>query len=79
LFSYEIINDDNIVEVIIRDGDRNGPVVARGSVNMDDEDSNYDRDDEWMYFKAGAYTQNNTGSNSDFDEVAIYRLDNDHD
>ena len=79
LFSYEIVNEGNIVEVIIRDGDRNGPIVARGSVNMDSEDSNYDRDDEWMYFKAGAYTQNNTGNNNDFDEVAIYRLDNDHD
>ena len=78
LFSYEIVNEGNIVEVIIRDGDRNGPIVARGSVNMDSEDSNYDRDDEWMYFKAGAYTQNNTGNSSDFDEVAIYRIVNTH-
>jgi len=41
--------------------------------------SGYDRSDEWMYFKAGAYTQNNSGNSNDFDEVVIYRLDNTHD
>ena len=79
LFSYEIINEGAVVEAIIRRGDRDGPIIAQGSVNMDDENSGYDRDDEWMYFKAGAYTQNNTGNDSDFDEVAIYRLENTHD
>ena len=79
LFSYEIINEGSIIEVVLRSGDRDGPVIGRASFDMDDEDSGYDRDDEWMYFKAGAYTQNNTGNSSDFDEVAIYRLDNTHD
>ena len=78
MFSYEIINDDAVIEVILRDGDRDGRVIGRGSFNMDQEDSGYDRDDEWMYFKAGAYTQNNSGDSDDFDEVAFYRLDNQH-
>ena len=78
LFSYEIIQEGATVEVVIREGDRDGRVIARGSVDMNEEDSGYDRDDEWMYFKAGAYTQNNTGDDDDFDEVAIYRLSNEH-
>ena len=78
LFSYEIINEGSVIEVILRDGDRDGPIIGRGSFEMEEENSNYDRDDEWMYFKAGAYTQNNSGNDSDFDEVAIYRLENTH-
>ena len=86
LFSYEIINDGPVIEVILRRGDRDGQIIGQGSFNMNqtvEEDtgvvgSGYDRDDEWMYFKAGAYTQNNSGDSNDFDEVAIYRLENTH-
>jgi len=41
--------------------------------------SGYDRADEWMYFRAGSYTQNNTGDPDDFDMVTIYHLENTHD
>jgi len=52
--------------------------------------SGYDLADEWMYFKAGAYSQNNTdvatdrtdgrGADSeDYDQVTFYRLENTHD
>ncbi len=78
LFSYEVINEGAEIEVILRSGDRDGTIIGRGSFNMDQENSGYDRDDEWMYFKAGAYTQNNSGNSNDFDEVVIYRLDNTH-
>ena len=35
--------------------------------------------EEWMYFKAGAYTLNNTGDGTDFDQVTFYELENSHD
>ncbi|MBX2848056.1 MAG: polysaccharide lyase family 7 protein [Acidiferrobacterales bacterium] len=78
LFSYEIINAGAVIEVIIRNGDRDGPIIGRESFNMNSLNSGYDRADEWMYFKAGAYTQNNTGNSNDFDQVTFYRLDNRH-
>jgi len=79
LFSYEIINQGAVIEVIIRNGDRDGPIIGRESFNMNTINSGYDRSDEWMYFKAGAYTQNNSGNADDFDLVTFYRLDNRHD
>ena len=78
LFSYEIINEGSVIEVVLRSGDKDGPIIGQASFDMDQENSGYDLDDEWMYFKAGAYTQNNTGDGDDFDEVAIYRLENTH-
>lgn len=79
LFSYSIINDNEEISVIIRRGDRDGPVIARRTIDMNSLNSGYDRSDEWMYFKAGAYTQNNTGNNSDGDIVTFYRLSASHD
>lgn len=79
LFSYEIINDDEDIIVRIRRGDRDGQVIAQTTVDMNQLDSGYDRSDEWMYFKAGAYTQNNTGDDDDRDIITFYRLENLHD
>ena len=79
LFSYEIINDDADISVIIRRGDIDGPIIASVTLNMDDENSGYDLENEWMYFKAGLYTQNNTGDNDDTDVATFYRLSNTHD
>ena len=78
LFSYEIIQSGAKIEVIIRDGDSNGPIIGRNSIDMEKINSGYNQDDEWMYFKAGAYTQNSSGNDGDFDEVAFYRLSNTH-
>jgi len=79
LFSYEITNVGAEIEVIIRRGDQDGTIIAETTVNMDDLFSGYDRVDEWMYFKAGAYTQNNTGEPDDRDVITFYRLSNTHD
>ena len=79
LFSYEIINDDEDIIVRIRRGDRNGPVIGQTTIDMDRLNSGYDRSDEWMYFKLGAYTQNNTGRGNDGDIITFYRLSNTHD
>ena len=79
LFSYEIINQGADLEVVIRRGDHDGEIIA--STIFDMSESGYDNleADEWMYFKAGAYTQNNTGDDDDFDMVTFYRLVNTHD
>jgi len=79
LFSYEIINEDEDVIVNIRRGDQNAPIIASRVVDMNVLNSGYDRSDEWMYFKAGAYTQNNTGDPEDTDIVTFYHLENTHD
>lgn len=79
LFSYTIINDDEDISVIIRRGDRDGPIIARRTIDMNNLNSGYDRSDESMYFKAGAYTQNNSGNGSDGDVVTFYRLSVSHD
>ena len=79
LFSYKIKNDGADISVVIRRGDVGGPVIASLTINMNELDSGYDRSDEWMYFKAGAYTQNNSGDDSDGDIVTFYRLAFAHD
>jgi len=79
MFSYEITNDDEDLIVRIRRGDRDGPTIGLKTIDLDKLDSGYDRSSEWMYFKAGAYTQNNTGKGSDGDIITFYRLANSHD
>ena len=80
LFSYEIINEGELLIVNLYRGDLNSPIIASTTINMstivnqrddaegDPAGSGYDRIDEWMYFKAGAYTQNNTGDTTGFGE-----------
>ncbi len=79
LFSYEIINQDADLIVIIRRGDKDGEIIAETTFDM--SDSGYDNleANEWMYFKAGAYSQNNSGEAEDFDMATFYRLENTHD
>ncbi|MBX2849529.1 MAG: polysaccharide lyase family 7 protein [Acidiferrobacterales bacterium] len=83
IFSYEITNVGATLEVVIRRGDRNGPIINEPLIiNMNTVNngagSGYDVAEEWMYFKAGAYSQNNTGWRNDFDQVRFYRLENSH-
>lgn len=81
LFSYEIENDGEDLIVIIRRGDQNGSVINSVTIDMDQLNLGYDRSDEWMYFKAGAYTQNSLddGANAgDHDIVTFYRLNVTH-
>lgn len=79
LFSFTITNQGANLTVTIRRGDFNGPAIATESISMNTLNSGYDRSDEWMYFKAGAYTQNNSGNGSDGDIVTFYRLSKLHD
>jgi len=79
LISYEIINEDEDIRVIIRRGDQDGEIIAQTTIDLEQLNSGYDRADEWMYFKAGVYTQNNTGEAGDGDIATFYRLSNTHD
>ena len=79
IFSYEITQQDARIDVIVRRGDNTGPIIGHNYVDMRQQNSGYDVPDEWMYFKAGAYTQNNTGNGTDFDQVTFYELENSHD
>lgn len=79
IFSYEIKQRGARIDVIVRRGDQSGPIVGHNFVDMVQQNSGYDRVDEWMFFKAGAYTQNNTGDDADFDQITFYQLENSHD
>jgi len=79
IFSYEITQQDARIDVIVRRGDSAGPIIGHNYVDMQQQNSGYDVPDEWMYFKAGAYTQNNTGNEADFDQVTFYELEASHD
>lgn len=79
LFSYEIIQAGARIDVIVRRGDQDGEIIGHNSIDMVERNSGYDRTDEWNYFRAGAYTQNNTGDLTDFDLITFYRVENTHD
>lgn len=78
VFSYEIIQRDARIDVLIRKGGLSAPIVGHQSIDMDALNSGYDVQGEWMYFKAGAYTGNNTGAQGDFFQVTFYALENSH-
>ena len=79
IFSYEIAQRGPRIDVIVRRGDSSGPIIGHNFVDMQQRNSGYDVAEEWMYFKAGAYNQNNTGDDTDFDQVTFFSLENTHD
>ncbi|MEM1438721.1 MAG: polysaccharide lyase family 7 protein [Pseudomonadota bacterium] len=79
IFSYEIIQRDARIDVVLRRGDLEGPIIGHNYVDMREQNSGYDVPFEWMYFKAGAYSQNNSGDSTDFDQVTFFDLNNVHD
>ena len=81
LFSYVIENiNEDIIVMIIR-GDHDGEVIDSVRIDLNEINVGYDRDDEWNYFKAGAYTPNYRSGgawNGDSDIITFYRLDVTH-
>lgn len=80
LFSYEIENINEDIIVTIYQGDF-GAVIDTVTIDLNDINGGYDLNNDWMYFKAGAYTQNSLGdggSSGDGDIVTFYRLDVTH-
>jgi hypothetical protein len=72
-FSYEIIAQGHELSVLIS---QQGVVL--GSTTIDMTHSGYDVEDEYLYFKAGVYNQNDSGDPQDFDQATFYSLENRH-
>jgi len=72
-FSYEIsVNGNGMMVKLFREG----KATISKTVNM--SESGYDQGGQYMYFKAGAYIQDNTGEPDDYAEVVYYDLENSH-
>lgn len=72
-FSYVIDARGHILNVrILKDKE----TLAEHSFDM--TDSGYDVAQDYMYFKAGVYNQNNSGDPADYVQATFYALKNDH-
>lgn len=73
IFSYRIkVEDDLLTVTIIRTGKADVVQV------IDMSDSGYNKSDQYMYFKAGVYNQNNSGEPTDYVQATFYQLENSH-
>jgi hypothetical protein len=73
VFSYRIkVAGDLLTVSIIRQGK---PDIVQ---KVDMSNSGYRKSDQYMYFKAGVYNQNNTGESNDYVQATFYQLDNSH-
>tara|TARA_R110002167_G_scaffold260869_4_gene467290 strand:- start:2027 stop:3058 length:1032 start_codon:yes stop_codon:yes gene_type:complete len=72
-FSYKITVENDILFVtLIRQG------KANITATFDMSKSGYSSSDQYMYFKAGVYNQNNSGDPKDYVQATFYHLDNQH-
>ncbi|MDP5142899.1 polysaccharide lyase family 7 protein [Rheinheimera baltica] len=73
-FSYKITVENSVLFVtIIRPG------KANITKSLDMSQSGYHSNNQYMYFKAGVYNQNNSGDPRDYVQATFYHLDNQHD
>lgn len=72
-FSYKItVENDVLFVTIVRTGK---PNITQ---SFDMSESGYNKNNQYMYFKAGVYNQNNSGNPKDFVQATFYHLDNQH-
>lgn len=72
-FSYKITTQEDIMYVsLIRQGK---PNITQ---SFDMKDSGYSKGNQYMYFKAGVYNQNNEGDPKDYVQATFYHLNNIH-
>lgn len=74
VFEYIIDVDGNALDVTINRAD--GTQIAFTRIDM--SNSGYDIENDFMYFKAGNYHQNDSGDAGDYAQVTIYALENTH-
>ena len=74
-FSYKIDAKGNKLHVTISDS--KGKRRAQQTIDM--TGSRYDQNNDYMYFKAGAYNQNKSGRPDDYVQVTFYKLSATHD
>ena len=72
-FTYVIVAKGNQLAVAIS---QEGKILGQAKIDM--TKSGYDISGEYMYFKAGAYNQNNSGNPDDYVQVTFYQLENTH-
>jgi hypothetical protein len=73
-FSYKITVENSVLFVtIIRSG------KANITKSLDMTNSGYHSNNQYMYFKAGVYNQNNSGDPRDYVQATFYHIDNQHD
>jgi len=73
-FTYKIDAKGNSLHVTIT---KLGQVLAETTIDM--TNSGYDIADDYMYFKAGVYNQNNSGDDDDYVQATFYDLKVSHD
>lgn len=72
-FSYKITVQNEVLFVtLIRDG------KANITKHYDMKDSGYSAGNQFMYFKAGVYNQNNGGADGDYVQATFYHIQNTH-
>ncbi len=72
-FSYKIsVKDEVLFVTIIREGK---PNITK---HYDMKDSGYSSGNQYMYFKAGVYNQNNEGADGDYVKATFYHIHNTH-
>jgi hypothetical protein len=72
-FSYKITVENSVLHVtLIREGKEN----ISQSYNM--SESGYNKGNQYMYFKAGVYNQNNGGKPKDYVQASFYHLSTIH-
>lgn len=72
-FSYKITVENDVLYVtLIREGK---PNITQF---YDMKDSGYGAGNQYMYFKAGVYNQNNGGAEGDYVQATFYYLENSH-
>lgn len=74
VFEYIITIEGHALNVTIKRAD--GSEIA--STRIDMSQSGYDIENDFMYFKAGNYHQNDSGDADDYAQVTIYALENTH-
>ena len=73
IFSYEInAAGDDLTVTISREGK---PDVVQ---HVDMSNSGFDADDQYLYFKAGVYNQNDSGDGDDYVQATFYSIKNAH-
>ena len=73
LFSYKIsVIKDDLTVTLIRQGK---PNITK---TVDMSESGYGKSNQYMYFKAGVYNQNNGGEDNDFVQATFYHIKNEH-
>jgi len=72
-FSYKItVQNDVLFVTLIREGKSN---ITK---QFDMQNSGYSKSNQYMYFKAGVYNQNNSGDDRDYVQATFYHLEKQH-